>query len=107
MDDVLALQDRDDMGDEEMVDYLAHASWSPASARPSIETLLHGFLPAAAVVHTHADAMSRSPTTTAAPRRAGEAFGRPSSRSPTSPGFLISHEVARRVAAHPKRRASC
>ena len=57
MDDVLALLDRQDMGDQEMVDYLAHALQEPASPRPSIETLLHGFLPASAVIHTHADAV--------------------------------------------------
>ena len=45
------------MGDQEMVDYLAHALQEPASPRPSIETLLHGFLPATAVIHTHADAV--------------------------------------------------
>jgi rhamnose utilization protein RhaD (predicted bifunctional aldolase and dehydrogenase) len=57
MDDVLALLERQDMGDQEMVDYLAHALQEPASPRPSIETLLHGFLPATAVIHTHADAV--------------------------------------------------
>src|SRR2546427_8846119 len=56
MDDVLALLERKDMGDQEMVDYLAHALQEPARPRPSIETLLHGFLPAEAVIHTHADA---------------------------------------------------
>src|SRR6266436_6058818 len=50
MDDVLALLERKDMGDQEMVDYLAHALQEPASPRPSIETLLHGFLPASAVI---------------------------------------------------------
>src|SRR5260370_19768941 len=57
MDDILALLERADMGDQEMVDYLAHALQEPASPRPSIETLLHGFLPAEAVIHTHADAI--------------------------------------------------
>src|SRR6266487_531815 len=57
MDDVLALLERKDMGDQEMVDYLAHTLQEPSSPRPSIETLLHGFLPAAAVIHTHADAI--------------------------------------------------
>src|ERR1700730_6939039 len=57
MDDVLALLDRRDMGDQEMVDYLAHSLQEPSSPRPSIETLLHGFLPAPAVIHTHADAV--------------------------------------------------
>ena len=57
MDDILALLERKDMGDQEMVDYLAHALQEPASPRPSIETLLHGFVDAHAVVHTHADAI--------------------------------------------------
>src|SRR5207244_9523039 len=57
MDDILALLERTDMGDQEMVDYLAHTLQEPASPRPSIETLLHGFLPAEAVIHTHADAI--------------------------------------------------
>src|SRR5438552_6810975 len=57
MDDILALLERDDMGDAEMVGYLAHGLLDPGSTRPSIETLLHGFLPAPAVIHTHADAI--------------------------------------------------
>src|SRR5882672_10451301 len=42
LDDILALLDRDDMGDQEMVNYLAHGLVEPGGARPSIETLLHG-----------------------------------------------------------------
>src|SRR5512138_68998 len=50
MDDIEALLPRDEMGDEEMVSYLAHALQEPAGVRPSIETLLHGFLAAEAIV---------------------------------------------------------
>src|SRR5438876_12324107 len=57
MDDVLALLERDDMGDQEMVSYLAHGLVDAGGTRPSIETLLHGFLSAHAVIHTHADAI--------------------------------------------------
>ena len=57
MDDIRALLERDDMGDEEMVAYLAHALQEPGGVRPSIGTLLHGFVGAHAVVHTHADAI--------------------------------------------------
>src|SRR5207247_1318867 len=45
LDDVLPLLERDDMGDQEMVDYLARCLQDPGAPRPSIETLLHGFLP--------------------------------------------------------------
>src|SRR5579884_1326298 len=57
MEDALAAADRPDMTDEEMVAYLAFTLMSPTDPRPSIETLLHAFIPAAAVAHSHADAI--------------------------------------------------
>src|ERR1700675_3639600 len=42
-DDLLAFLERDEMSDQEMVDYVAHALLEPASPRPSVETPLHGF----------------------------------------------------------------
>src|SRR5438128_10892770 len=56
MDDVLTLLERERMSDTEMVDYLAHCFYEPGRPRPSIETLMHAFLPFAHVDHTHADA---------------------------------------------------
>lgn len=106
MDDVLALLERPDMGDQEMVDYLAHALQEPASPRPSIETLLHGFLPAAAVIHTHADAVV---SLTNNDRRGGvlrDVYGDDViALAYRRPGFLISREVAQTFAAHPGARA--
>src|SRR5204862_6046868 len=58
LDYIEPLRRRDEaMDDQQMVDYLARCLVDPASARPSIETLLHAFLPAKAVLHTHADAI--------------------------------------------------
>jgi rhamnulose-1-phosphate aldolase/alcohol dehydrogenase len=57
LDDVLPLFQRDRMSDEEMVAYLEHCLMDPSSPRPSIETLLHAFLPYMAVAHSHADAV--------------------------------------------------
>src|SRR5947209_12078670 len=57
LDDIRALLDRVDMDDQEMVAYLARALQEPGGPRPSIETLLHGFVDARSVVHTHADAI--------------------------------------------------
>ena len=54
---VLPLLERSDMSDQEMVDYLNHCLAEPSSPRPSIETLLHAFIPYASVVHSHADAI--------------------------------------------------
>ena len=57
LDDVLPLFDRDAMSDEEMVAYLDRCVMDPDSPRPSIETLLHAFLPFMSVAHSHSDAV--------------------------------------------------
>src|SRR5437016_5827524 len=56
MDHIPTLLERERMSDTEMVDYLAHCFYEPGRPRPSIETLLHGFLPFTHIDHTHADA---------------------------------------------------
>ena len=55
--EVLPVFERGDMSDEEMVDYLDRCVLDPNSPRPSIETLLHAFLPFMCVAHSHADAV--------------------------------------------------
>ncbi len=57
LDDILPLFERDAMSDEDMVAYLEHCLMDPGSPRPSIETLLHAFLPFMSVAHSHADAV--------------------------------------------------
>src|SRR2546425_458928 len=106
MDDIRALLERQDMGDQEMVGYLAHALQDPGGVRPSIETLLHGFVDAHAVVHTHADAIV-SLTNNDRPREVlagvyGKDVIAPDFRRP---GFKISREVAEAIAEHPEARA--
>src|ERR671931_2206425 len=95
MDDILALLPRDDMGDQEMVSYLAHALQDPGGVRPSIETLLHGFVSAPAVVHTHADAIV-SLTNNDRPREVlTSVYGKDViALAYRRPGFRISREVA-------------
>jgi rhamnulose-1-phosphate aldolase/alcohol dehydrogenase len=106
MDDIRALLERDDMGDEEMVAYLAHALQEPGGVRPSIETLLHGFVSAHAVVHTHADAIvSLTNNERAADVLAG-VYGKDIiALDYRRPGFKISREVADAIAANPQARA--
>lgn len=58
LDDILPLFERDEMSDEDMVAYLARCQLDPAAPRSSIETLLHAFIPAAHVHHTHPDAIN-------------------------------------------------
>jgi rhamnulose-1-phosphate aldolase/alcohol dehydrogenase len=106
IEDVRALLDRQDMGDQEMVDYLAHTLQEPGGPRPSIETLLHGFVDARAVVHTHADAIV-SLTNTDRPREilAGVYGKDVIPLAYRRPGFRISRDVADAIAAHPDARA--
>ncbi len=57
LEEVLPVFERGQMSDEEMVDYLDRCVLDPNSPRPSIETLLHAFLPYMCVAHSHADAV--------------------------------------------------
>ena len=106
LDDILALLPREDMGDQEMVDYLRFALQEPGGARPSIETLLHGFLPAAAVVHTHADAIVSLTNNARSAEVLREVYGDEVAALPyRRPGFKISREVADLVQQRPGLRA--
>lgn len=58
LDEVLPLFELDAMSDEKMVAHLARCQIDPAAPRSSIETLLHAFIPAAHVHHTHPDAIN-------------------------------------------------
>jgi len=105
LDDVRPLVARADMGDQEMVDYLARCLQEPGSPRPSIETLLHGFLPFEAVIHTHADAIVALTNTDRGREVVQELFGKDVvGIAYRRPGFRLSREVADAVRAHPEAR---
>lgn len=93
---IAPLRTRDeDMTDQEMVDYLAKCLLDPASARPSIETLLHAFLPAVAVLHTHADAILSLTNTRGREATVRACFGDDVITVPyRRPGFRLSRDVA-------------
>ena len=104
--EVLALLQRDDMGDQEMVDYLARCLQEPGSPRPSIETLLHGFLDAEAVIHTHADAIVGLTNTERGQEVVEDLFGKETVWVPyRRPGFRLSREVWAAIRAQPEARA--
>jgi rhamnose utilization protein RhaD (predicted bifunctional aldolase and dehydrogenase)/NAD(P)-dependent dehydrogenase (short-subunit alcohol dehydrogenase family) len=100
LDELLPLRDRGTMSDEEMVAYLAHCLVEPDAPRPSIETLLHAFLPAAHVDHVHADAicaLANAPDPEAAVR---DALGEDVAVVPyLRPGFELSKRVAKHAGA--------
>src|SRR5687768_12731782 len=103
LDYIAPLRQRDeDMSDQEMVDYLAKCLIDPASARPSIETLLHAFLPARAVLHTHADAILALTNTAGREETVRACFGDDVILVPyRRPGFRLSRDVADAFDAHP------
>jgi rhamnulose-1-phosphate aldolase/alcohol dehydrogenase len=106
MDDIRALLERQDMGDEEMVAYLAHGLMEPGGVRPSIETLLHGCVDAYAVVHTHADAIVALTNNDRAADVLAGVYGKDViALDYRRPGFRISREVADAIAARPEARA--
>jgi rhamnulose-1-phosphate aldolase/alcohol dehydrogenase len=94
LDDVLPLMSRDDMSDEEMVAYLGQTLVEPNAPRPSIETLLHAFVPARSVVHSHADAILALTNNTRSDELLKAVYGDELAVIPyRRPGFLLSKWV--------------
>src|SRR6266436_6295905 len=103
MHDLLPLLERERMSDAEMVAYLAHCFYDPGRPRPSIETLLHGFLPFAYIDHTHADATNYFACAVDGERLARDCFGDDLIWIPyRRPGFGLAREVALAVRAKPR-----
>src|SRR5712692_10480017 len=102
LEDVLPLLERERMSDTEMVDYLAHCFSEPGRPRPSIETLLHGFLPFAHIDHTHADATNYFACAVGGEALARGCFGDDLIWIPyRRPGFGLAREVALALRARP------
>jgi rhamnose utilization protein RhaD (predicted bifunctional aldolase and dehydrogenase) len=95
LDELRPLQERAVMSDEEMVAYLAHCMVEPGSRRPSIETLLHAFLPARHVDHVHADVICALTNNPEPERHVRAALGPDVAVVPyIRPGFDLSRQVA-------------
>ena len=95
LDYIRAIRHRDAMTDEEMVDYLTRCLVDPTGPRPSIETLLHAFLPARAILHTHADAILAIINTRGREETLRRCFGNSVTSVPyRRPGFQLSKDVA-------------
>lgn len=106
LDYIEPLLHRQAMTDEEMVAYLAKCLTDPASPRPSIETLLHAFLPARSVLHTHADAILSVTNNRGRDKSVRECFGDKVIVVPYArPGFALSRDVAARFSQQPDARA--
>ncbi len=75
LEELLALRQFNDLDDETMTDYVTRALVDPTSRRPSIETLLHAFLPAKHIDHVHSDAICALTNHPDGPRAVREALG--------------------------------
>src|ERR687894_737783 len=105
LEEVLPLEERDEMSDEEMVSYLAACQLRPDMPRGSIETLLHAFVPYAHVDHTHPDAINMICCSGGGEALATECFGEEAVWIPyIRPGFTLSKQVGEAVRSNPNVR---
>jgi rhamnulose-1-phosphate aldolase/alcohol dehydrogenase len=106
LDEILPLRQRDAMDDASMVDYLRRSLLVPDQPRPSIETLLHAFIPAAHVDHTHPDAIIALTSSLDGRRLTEETFGDEMVwLDYQRPGFDMSKRIAVLLAANSSARA--
>jgi rhamnulose-1-phosphate aldolase/alcohol dehydrogenase len=94
LDEVEPLIERAEMSDEEMVAYLGRCMLDPAMPRSSIETLLHAFIPAAHVHHTHPDGINAIAGAEEGEQILAEIFGPRAAWIPyIRPGFTLAKQV--------------
>ncbi len=100
--EALALFDREQVTDKDMVDYLGRCQLDPHMPRGSIETLLHAFIPAACVDHTHPDAINMICCAVDGEHLARECFGDAAIWIPyIRPGFSLARQVGEAVRERP------
>ena len=106
LDEVLPLRERATMDDAEMVDYLRRCGLVPEQPRPSIETLLHAFVPSPQVDHTHPDAIIALTSSPDGRALAEAAFGDEAVwLDYQRPGFDMSRRIAELLEENPAARA--
>jgi rhamnulose-1-phosphate aldolase/alcohol dehydrogenase len=101
--EILPLMEREEMSDEDMVAYLARCQLVPTMPRPSIETLMHSFIPFPSVDHTHADATNMIACAENGEQLARECFGDEVIWIPyIRPGFTLAKQVGEAVRYNPR-----
>ncbi len=94
LEEILPLIERDEMSDEEMVEYLGRSQVAPDMPRSSIETLLHAFVPAPQVDHTHPDTINMLAGSENGEQFVKEVFGDEAVWVPyIRPGFTLAKQV--------------
>lgn len=98
-----ALRERDAMSDEEMVNAQRTRLLDASAPNPSVETLLHAFLPHKFIDHSHADAILSVVDQPEAEALCREIFGDRLAIVPyVMPGFDLSKLASQVQAAHPQ-----
>lgn len=106
LEDLLAAIEREAMADEAMVEYFRFATIDPTAPRPSIETLLHAWIPRRYVLHTHADAILALTNNRRGREASAECFGEEAIWVPyIKPGFDLAKTAARAFENRPGARA--
>jgi len=96
------LRDRDALSDEDMVRFQRANLVDPGSPNPSVETLLHAFLPHKFVDHTHAIAVLSLADQPDAAERIADLYGPRIGIVPyIMPGFLLAKKAAEIYEADP------
>ncbi len=102
MEEIRPLFQREAMTDEEMTAYLERTVFEPGHPRQSIETLLHAFVPAKHVYHTHPDAVISIACAPDGEKAARDVYGARMAYVPyIRPGFLLSKWIGQRVIDNP------
>lgn len=97
------LFERESMTDEEMTDYLSRTVFEPGRPRQSIETLLHAFVPATHVDHTHPDVVISIACAPDGEAAARDLWGERMAWVPyIRPGFTLSKWIGGKVRDNPK-----
>lgn len=103
--DIIPLLEREQLSDEEMIEYLSHCCFKLDRPRQSIETLLHAFLPFKHIDHTHPDAVISMACTPNGKDLCEELWGEEVVWVDyTRPGFTLSKWIAEGVQSKPKAR---
>ncbi len=95
LDDLLLLRERKTLDDDTMVELVTLALLDTRAPRPSIETLLHAFIPLGWVDHSHADAILTLTNQPDGAARVRDALGGAVGLVPyVKPGFELSKAAA-------------
>jgi rhamnose utilization protein RhaD (predicted bifunctional aldolase and dehydrogenase)/NAD(P)-dependent dehydrogenase (short-subunit alcohol dehydrogenase family) len=102
MDSLVRLRERDALSDEDMVNAQRTRLLDASAPNPSVETLLHAFLPATFIDHSHADAVLALANQPNSAELCREVFGDTLAIVPyVMPGFALAKLAAQVAAAHP------